>query len=85
MSTRRGFFALAAAGLAAVLAGPMAGAGAAEPIKIGEINSYTRLPAFTLPYRNGWQLAVEEINAAGGVQGRPLEVISRDDGGKPLR
>lgn len=83
MTTRRSFFALAAAGLAAALAGPMGGAGAAEPIKIGEINSYTRLPAFTLPYRNGWQLAVEEINAAGGVLGRPLEVISRDDGGKP--
>jgi branched-chain amino acid transport system substrate-binding protein len=74
---------LAAAGLAAVLAGPTGGATAAEPIKVGEINSYTRLPAFTLPYRNGWQLAVEEINAAGGVLGRPLEVLSRDDGGKP--
>jgi branched-chain amino acid transport system substrate-binding protein len=84
MTTRRRFFALAAAGLAAAaLAGPMGGAGAAEPIKVGEINSYTRLPAFTLPYRNGWQLAVDEINAAGGVLGRPLEVISRDDGGKP--
>jgi branched-chain amino acid transport system substrate-binding protein len=83
MTTRRRFFALAAAGLAAALAGPTGGAGAAEPIKVGEINSYTRLPAFTLPYRNGWQLAVAEINAAGGVLGRPLEVISRDDGGKP--
>jgi len=56
---------------------------AAEPIRIGEINSYSGLPAFTLPYRNGWQLALEEINAKGGVLGRPLEVISRDDGGKP--
>jgi len=56
---------------------------AAEPIKIGEINSYTALPAFTEPYRLGWQLALEEINEAGGVLGRPLEVISRDDAGKP--
>lgn len=54
-----------------------------HPIKIGEINSYTRLPAFTLPYRKGWQLALEEVNAAGGVKGRKLEVISRDDAGKP--
>jgi branched-chain amino acid transport system substrate-binding protein len=53
------------------------------PIRIGEINSYTAVPAFTLPYRNGWQLAVEQVNAAGGVLGRPLEVISRDDAGKP--
>lgn len=52
-------------------------------IKIGEINSYTAVPAFTLPYRNGWQMAVDEINAAGGVVGRKLEVISRDDAGKP--
>jgi branched-chain amino acid transport system substrate-binding protein len=59
-------------------------ANAAEPIKIGEINSYTGpLSAFTVPYRNGWQLAVEEINAGGGVLGRPLEVVSRDDAGKP--
>jgi branched-chain amino acid transport system substrate-binding protein len=53
------------------------------PIWIGEINSYTAIPAFTLPYRNGWQLAIEQVNAAGGVLGRKLEVISRDDAGKP--
>ena len=53
------------------------------PIRIGEINSYTAQPAFTLPYRSGWQMAVEEINATGGVLGRRLEVISRDDAGAP--
>lgn len=56
---------------------------AADAIRVGEINSYTRLPAFTEPYRLGWRLALEEINAAGGVLGRPLEVIDRDDAGKP--
>ncbi|MBO6519500.1 MAG: ABC transporter substrate-binding protein [Rhodospirillales bacterium] len=55
----------------------------AEPIRIGEINSYTRLPAFTEPYKKGWEMALEEINAKGGVDGRQLEVISRDDAGKP--
>ena len=55
----------------------------AEPIKIGEINSYTRLPAFTEPYKKGWQLALEEINASGGINGRSVEIISRDDAGKP--
>ncbi len=64
----------------AMAAGPAA---ADDPIRLGDINSYTGLPAFTLPYRNGWQLAVEEINATGGVLGRPLEVISRDDGARP--
>jgi branched-chain amino acid transport system substrate-binding protein len=81
MKTRRTFLAAAAAAIAAsAFAG---GASAAETIKIGEINSYTRLPAFTQPYKNGWQLAVDEINSAGGVLGRQIEVISRDDAGKP--
>ncbi len=53
------------------------------PIKIGEINSYSSMPQFTAPYRQGWQLAVEEINAAGGLLGRKVEVIARDDGGRP--
>jgi len=69
---------------AAVLAAPaIVRAEGNSPIRIGEINSYTAIPSFTLPYRNGWQLAVEQVNAAGGVLGRPLEVISRDDAGKP--
>src|SRR5918993_5851020 len=50
------------------------------PIKIGELNSYARWAAFTVPYRNGWQLALEEINARGGVLGRRIEIISREDG-----
>jgi branched-chain amino acid transport system substrate-binding protein len=56
---------------------------AQNEIKIGEINSYSGLPAFTEPYRKGWQLAIDEINAAGGVNGKKLVVISKDDGGKP--
>jgi branched-chain amino acid transport system substrate-binding protein len=55
----------------------------AGTVRIGEINSYTGIPAFTLPYRNGWELAAAEINGAGGVNGQRLEVISRDDAGRP--
>ena len=54
-----------------------------SPIKIGEINSYTAMPAFTLPYRQGMQLAADQINAAGGVLGRKIELVIRDDAGKP--
>jgi branched-chain amino acid transport system substrate-binding protein len=54
-----------------------------KPIKIGEINSYSSIPQFTVPYRQGWQLAVDEVNAAGGLLGRRVEVVSRDDSGKP--
>ena len=57
-------------------------ASANEPIRIGELFSYNAIAAFALPYRQGWQLAVQEINDAGGVLGgRPLEIVSRDDGG----
>jgi len=56
---------------------------AQSEIKIGEINSYSLLPAFTEPYRKGWQLALEQINAAGGINGKKLVVVSKDDGGKP--
>ena len=65
------------------LAGSSAPGVAQDTIKIGEINSYSALPSFTEPYRKGWQLALEEINAKGGVEGKKLEVISKDDGGKP--
>ncbi len=61
----------------------MAAPAIAEDLKIGEINSYSALPAFTLPYQKGWQLAVEEINAKGGINGKTLVVVSKDDGGKP--
>jgi branched-chain amino acid transport system substrate-binding protein len=55
----------------------------AQAIKVGELNSYKVFPAFLEPYKKGWELALEEINAQGGVNGRPLEVVSRDDGGTP--
>jgi branched-chain amino acid transport system substrate-binding protein len=55
----------------------------AQSIKIGELNSYKVFPAFLEPYKKGMELAVEEINAAGGVNGRKLELITRDDGGTP--
>ena len=57
---------------------------AQAPIKIGEINSYSGIGApFTGPYRPGVEMAVEEINAKGGVLGRKLEVLFRDDKGQP--
>ena len=67
----------------ATLAAPAILRAQTNTIRIGEINSYTAAPAFTLPYRNGLQLAVEQINAAGGVLGRQLELLIRDDAGKP--
>ena len=81
MITRLHLLRLAAASAAAIcLAAP---ALAQDTIKIGELNSYKSQPAFLDPYKKGWELAVEEINAKGGVLGKKLEVISRDDGANP--
>jgi len=48
-------------------------------IKIGEINSYKTQPAFLGPYKMGMELAIEQINQAGGVNGKQLELVIRDD------
>ncbi|TXH34608.1 MAG: ABC transporter substrate-binding protein [Burkholderiaceae bacterium] len=71
--------ATAAAALALTL-GPVHAQGV---IKIGEINSYKAQPAFLEPYKKGMELAVEEINAKGGVNGKKIELISRDDNANP--
>jgi branched-chain amino acid transport system substrate-binding protein len=52
-------------------------------IKIGEVNSYKAQPAFLEPYKKGMELAVDEINAAGGVNGKKIELITRDDNANP--
>jgi branched-chain amino acid transport system substrate-binding protein len=69
--------------VALAVAGSVGAFAQAKSIKIGEINSYSTIAQFTTPYRQGWQLAVEEINAKGGLLGRKVEVIARDDAGKP--
>src|SRR6059036_1501730 len=54
------------------------------PIRIGEINSYSGLATvYTFPYKEGLLMAAKEMNDAGGVLGRPLEFIFRDDKLKP--
>jgi branched-chain amino acid transport system substrate-binding protein len=81
MTTRRHVLQVALFGaLVAVCATPGA---AQQTIRIGELNSYKAQPAFLEPYRKGWELALEEINAKGGLLGRKVEVISRDDGANP--
>ncbi len=60
-----------------------AGAQAQGTLKIGEINSYKAQPAFLEPYKKGMELAVDEINAAGGLLGRKVELLTRDDNANP--
>lgn len=56
---------------------------AQQTIKIGEINSYKAQPAFLEPYKKGMELAIEQINAAGGLNGKKVELITRDDNANP--
>ena len=60
-----------------------ASASAQGVIKIGDINSHKAMASNMGPYRKGVDLAVEQINAAGGVLGKKLEIVSRDDGANP--
>lgn len=80
MSLQSRFGALALAGAATLMTGT---AQAENVIKIGEVNSYKAHPAFLEPYRKGMELAVEQLNAGGGVDGRKVELFIRDDNANP--
>jgi branched-chain amino acid transport system substrate-binding protein len=73
--------------LAAVLLGLLGGPGGPvedDVLRIGTVLSLTGssgLEAFGPSNLRGAQLAVEEINAAGGVNGRNIVLVSEDDGG----
>ena len=72
-------------GLGLLLLGAMR-ASAAPPIVIGEINPRTGVLAVQgTAVHQGILLAVEEANARGGIAGRPITLLSRDDEGKPER
>jgi branched-chain amino acid transport system substrate-binding protein len=56
---------------------------AADPIKIGLSGPFTGgSSSMGVSMRDGVKLAVEEVNKAGGVLGRPLQLIERDDEAK---
>ncbi|MBU1358951.1 MAG: ABC transporter substrate-binding protein [Gammaproteobacteria bacterium] len=76
-------FAFSAVSLSALTLAMVPSAQAQGVIKIGEINSYKAQPAFLEPYKKGMELAVEEVNAAGGVNGKKIELITRDDNANP--
>jgi branched-chain amino acid transport system substrate-binding protein len=79
--------ALTSAGAAAIAAGISRPAIAAkEPIPIGYLPALTGPSSSTgIGINRGIQLAVQEINAAGGVDGRQLELITRDTQSDPTK
>ena len=72
--------------IAALAAAGMAASAAAADIKIGAAEALSG-PAgqYGQSIKNGFQLAVDEINAAGGVKGRKLEIVMRDTQGDPTK
>ncbi|QHE77197.1 ABC transporter substrate-binding protein [Hydrogenophaga sp. PBL-H3] len=59
---------------------------AADPIKIGVDGPFTGgSSSMGVSMRDGVRMAVEEINKAGGVIGRPLQLVERDDEAKNER
>ena len=52
-------------------------------LKIGEVNSYKAMPAFLEPYKKGMDLAVQQINDQGGLLGKKVVLVTRDDNGNP--
>jgi branched-chain amino acid transport system substrate-binding protein len=64
---------------AVLIAGMSFSIDAAEPIVIGSISPLTGTNAVQgLDMKRGEQMALEEINAAGGICGRPLKIIWED-------
>jgi branched-chain amino acid transport system substrate-binding protein len=56
-------------------------------IKVGWLSSLTgvQLSSAAIAESQGVQLAVDEINAAGGVLGRKIELLTRDTAGDPTK
>ena len=67
----------------ALLACALGAARAQGVYTLGEINSYKAQPAFLEPYKKGMDLAVAQVNAAGGIGGKQLVLVTRDDNGNP--
>jgi branched-chain amino acid transport system substrate-binding protein len=85
--TRRQVLAGSAAGAAALASGfPAPAIANSDPIKIGYLPALTGPSSSTgIGINRGTELAVEEINAAGGVNGRKIELIVRDTQSDPTK
>ncbi len=79
----RSMVAALAAGVAVFGLAVSGAAYAADPIKIGLTGPFTGgSSSMGVSMRDGVKLAVDEVNKAGGVLGRPLQLVERDDEAK---
>lgn len=62
----------------------LTGCGETEPLKIGYVAGITgRHSELGIGVRNGLMLGITHLNESGGVNGRTLELVVRDDKGEP--
>ncbi|MBI2714320.1 MAG: ABC transporter substrate-binding protein [Rhizobiales bacterium] len=67
-----------------IMAAPMISRAQAKPIKIGMPTILSgRVAQLGTSSRNGVMLEVDKVNAAGGLAGRPIEMVIRDSKGQP--
>ena len=60
--------------------GLVSGCGPREPVRVGFLGGLSgRVADLGEAGRNGAQIAVEEVNRAGGIDGRQIQLIVRDD------
>jgi branched-chain amino acid transport system substrate-binding protein len=82
--TRRQALASAAGALASTVASPAIAA--KEPIRMGYLPALTGPSSSTgIGINRGTELAVKEINAAGGIDGRQIELLVRDTQSEPTK
>ncbi len=71
---------------AAGLAAPALAQAQAEPIRLGWLTTLTGPGSSAgIGFDRGLRFGVDEINAAGGVNGRRIEIIARDTQGDPAK
>jgi branched-chain amino acid transport system substrate-binding protein len=80
----KAWFALCLVAVLVVVSGAGCGGGKEKTIKIGMVNPLSGNAAtYGVSTKNGMELAMEEINKAGGVEGRKFELVFEDDAGDP--
>lgn len=82
---RRTFLTVAAAATAGLHI-PKSFSQSVKPIKLGAILTVSGpIASYAALYRTAFDLAIEDINARGGINGRPLELIIEDDAAQPAQ
>lgn len=75
---------IVAVGLAYAFLPGYVGKGAPKEVKIGAVGTFTGAEAWiSQTCRNLAEMAVEDINAAGGIGGKPVKLLFEDDKGEP--